>query len=88
MEGLISDTSSITLGLAITLITSIAGFVWQTAKQSSRIEELGRDIENMSKKIDTMQNEQEKIKTDNTHISERMVRIETKLDIIIESFKK
>jgi hypothetical protein len=77
MEGILSGNTPMTIGLAISLI---GGVVWLTKMYA-----LSKQNE---KEIIKIWLEIEAIKKDNSVIIERMARIETKLDTVIEQLKK
>lgn len=72
-QGIISPGTPITVGLAITLI---GGVYWLT-KMYSITKQSERDIVKIWVEIET-------IKSNNTMIVDRMARIETKLDSVLE----
>lgn len=76
MEGVLSSGTPITVGLAITLI---GGVYWLT-KMYSLTKQNERDIVKIWLEVET-------IKSNNTLIVDRMARIETKLDSVLEAIR-
>ena len=87
MEVITADT-----GVALGLVLSALGFAYWLGKLQKSVSENNKHLEESEKqlnqKIDTLELHVLKLDNENRTILERLVKMETKLDIILENTKK
>ena len=88
MPTIISETTGVTLGFAIAVIGGIISLVWQYARTVSKISQLEAEIKDVANMVHAVAKEQDRIKSENSHLLDRMARMETKIDFIIEALKE
>lgn len=94
MPTIFNDSTAVPLGFALTFVITLCGLIWQYAKlvarfgeQEEKLKAHGDVVYTSRQMVNRLEQEIEALRKEGSGLLDRMARMETKIDFIIESLK-